>query len=62
MDAFVMASGLSQLTKIQDENDKFPAITSLRTIASHAKTFLGNSVIITYAADYADAKKGTYRA
>ncbi|KJV64706.1 hypothetical protein APHMUC_0425 [Anaplasma phagocytophilum str. ApMUC09] len=26
-------------------------------IASHAKTCLGNSVIITYAADYADAKK-----
>ncbi|MDD9361368.1 MAG: glycoside hydrolase TIM-barrel-like domain-containing protein, partial [Anaplasma sp.] len=52
IDAFVIASGLSQLTKIQDENDKFPAVTSLRTIASHAKTFLGNSVIITYAADY----------
>ncbi|EOA62192.1 glycoside hydrolase/phage tail family protein [Anaplasma phagocytophilum] len=52
IDAFVIASGLSQLTKIQDENDKFPAVTSLKTIASHAKTFLGNSVIITYAADY----------
>ncbi|WP_133121364.1 baseplate megatron protein TIM-barrel domain-containing protein [Anaplasma phagocytophilum] len=47
MDAFVIASALSQLTKIQDENDKFPTVTLLRMIASHAKTFLGNSVIIT---------------
>ncbi|WP_081265383.1 baseplate megatron protein TIM-barrel domain-containing protein [Anaplasma phagocytophilum] len=62
MDTFVIASALSQLTKIQDENDKFPTVTLLRIIASHAKTFLGNSVIITYAADYADAKKGIYRA
>ncbi|WP_080662891.1 baseplate megatron protein TIM-barrel domain-containing protein [Anaplasma phagocytophilum] len=60
--AFVIATGLSQLTKIQEENDKFPTVTLLRMIASHAKTFPSNSVIITYAADYADAKKGTYRA
>ena len=52
VDAFVIASGLSKLTSIRNSHNKYPAVNALTRIAAIAKKILGNSVIITYAADY----------
>lgn len=53
VDAFVIASGLSKLTKIQDKHSKtFPAVDALINVAVYAKTSLGKNVVITYAADH----------
>lgn len=53
VDAFVIASGFSKLTRIQDaKSASFPAVEELIRVAIYAKVALGQDVVITYAADY----------
>ncbi|QXK92104.1 glycoside hydrolase TIM-barrel-like domain-containing protein [Neoehrlichia mikurensis] len=52
IDAFIIGSGFSNITSIVDENKNYPAVDELIALAKYVKNFLGNSTIITYAANY----------
>ncbi|MDB1135102.1 glycoside hydrolase TIM-barrel-like domain-containing protein [Candidatus Anaplasma sp. TIGMIC] len=52
IDAFVIASGMSELTGIKDVNNKYPAVEALKQLAEMTKNTLGTDVVVTYAADY----------
>ncbi|QJC27691.1 hypothetical protein ANPL_03105 [Anaplasma platys] len=53
VDAFVIASGLSKLTRIKSEKSEvFPAVEELIKVAIYAKISLGQNIVITYAADH----------
>ena len=53
VDAFIIGSELIGLTKIKDEDNKFPAI-ALIDLARKVKSIMGNKVKISYAADWSE--------
>ena len=52
IDAFVIGSGFTSLTRITDGTESFPAVKELVRLAELAKRTLGNSVVVTYAANW----------
>ena len=54
VDAFIIGSELIGLTKIIDENNKFPAVEALIALAKQVKAIMGKSVKISYAADWSE--------
>jgi hypothetical protein len=54
VEAFVIGSELIGLTKVKDENNKFPAVEELIKLAGKVKRILGPDVKIVYAADWSE--------
>ncbi len=54
VDAFIIGSELIGLTKIKDQNNKFPAVDALITLAKQVKQIMGERVKISYAADWSE--------
>ena len=54
VDAFIIGSELIGLTKIIDENNKFPAVEVLVDLAKQVKSIMGDRVKISYAADWSE--------
>ncbi|KJV68657.1 glycoside hydrolase/phage tail family protein [Candidatus Neoehrlichia procyonis] len=52
IDAFIIGSELVNITQIADTNNLYPGIDELIALAKYAKNILGDSTIITYAANY----------
>ncbi|RCL20235.1 hypothetical protein DOS86_00640 [Anaplasma marginale] len=52
IDAFVIGSGLTSLTRIKDDAESFPAVEALIRLAELAKQVLGNATVVTYAANW----------
>ncbi|MFV9870294.1 MAG: glycoside hydrolase TIM-barrel-like domain-containing protein [Anaplasma ovis] len=62
IDAFVIGSGFTSLTRIKDGTESFPAVEELIRLAELAKKTLGSSVVVTYAANWDEyhSYDGTY--
>lgn len=54
IDAFVIGSELIGLTKIKDQHNNFPAVLELIKLAKLVKEIVGNTVLVTYAADWSE--------
>lgn len=54
IDAFAIGSELKGLTAVTDGAGGFPAVDALVSLAASVKTILGNSVTVTYAADWSE--------
>jgi GTA TIM-barrel-like domain/Putative phage tail protein len=54
VDAFVIASELIGLTRVKDQANNFPAVEELISLAAQVKAILGESVKVTYAADWSE--------
>ncbi len=54
VDAFVIGSELIGLTKVKDENNKFPAVEGFVNLAAMVKNIVGDKVQVTYAADWSE--------
>jgi hypothetical protein len=51
---FIIASEMESLTKYRDCNGKFPAVNKLIDLAAKVRTIVGNSVKISYAANWTE--------
>lgn len=54
VDAFLIGSEMIGLTKIKDKHNNFPAVDALINLAKEVKNILGNTVKISYAADWSE--------
>ena len=54
VDGFVIGSEMRGLTALRDDEDRFPFVDALRSIASDTKRILGPNAIVTYAADWTE--------
>ncbi|MBL8579013.1 MAG: glycoside hydrolase/phage tail family protein [Mesorhizobium sp.] len=54
VDAFLLGSEMRGLTTLRDEDDAFPFVEALCTLAGEARTMLGSSTKITYGADWSE--------
>ena len=54
VDAFLIGSELRGLTTLRDEDDAFPFVEALCTLAGQVRTMLGPATDITYAADWSE--------
>jgi hypothetical protein len=54
VDVFIIGSELIGLTKIQAEDNSFPAVDNLTALASIVKTILGTNIKISYAGDWSE--------
>ncbi|MDJ0920547.1 MAG: glycoside hydrolase/phage tail family protein [Henriciella sp.] len=58
VDAFLIGSEMFALTRVRDDQNRFPFVEALIDIASEARAILGPNVKISYAADWTEY--GTY--
>ena len=54
VDAFLIGSELRGLTTLRDEDDEFPFVDALRSLAGDVRGILGSSTKITYGADWSE--------
>ena len=54
VDAFLIGSELRGLTTLRDQNDDFPFVEELCTLAGEVRAILGSATKITYAADWSE--------
>ncbi|MGN7619072.1 MAG: baseplate megatron protein TIM-barrel domain-containing protein [Ehrlichia sp.] len=54
IDAFIIGSQLTGLTRITNSSKKYPAVDELIKLANYVKNQMGNSTIVTYAADWSE--------
>ncbi|MEM9938099.1 MAG: glycoside hydrolase/phage tail family protein [Pseudomonadota bacterium] len=54
VDAFLVGSEMVSLTRVRDDQDRFPFVEALIEIASEVRTILGPEVKISYAADWTE--------
>ncbi|RYH03367.1 host specificity protein [Salipiger sp. IMCC34102] len=54
VDAFCIGSEMRGLTQIRGQNDSFPAVEALMTLAGEVRGILGPDVKISYAADWSE--------
>lgn len=54
VDAFILCSELRGLTTIRDENNNFPFVNALKSLAGDIKSILGPSTKVTYGADWSE--------
>jgi len=54
LDQFVIGSEMRGLTSVRDDNNSFPFVAQLVSLAGEAKSILGNTCRITYAADWSE--------
>ena len=54
VDAFLVGSELRGLTTLRDEDDAFPFVEALCTLAGEVRTILGSATKITYGADWSE--------
>ncbi|MEM6648684.1 MAG: glycoside hydrolase TIM-barrel-like domain-containing protein [Pseudomonadota bacterium] len=54
VDAFVLGSELRELTNVRDEQNRFPAVEALISLAAEVRSILGPDVKISYAADWSE--------
>jgi len=54
VDAFLIGTELRGLTTLRDQNDAFPFVEALCTLAGDARAILGAGTAITYAADWSE--------
>jgi hypothetical protein len=54
IDAFLIGSEMEGLTKLQDTDGSFPAVTELKNLAIDVKKILGPDVKISYAANWSE--------
>ena len=54
VDAFLIGSELRGLTTLRDQDDAFPFVEALCTLAAEVRSILGASTLITYGADWSE--------
>jgi hypothetical protein len=54
VDSFVIGSEMIGLTKIKDNQNRFPAVEELIKLAKSVKDIMGQAVLVTYAADWSE--------
>jgi hypothetical protein len=54
VDAFLIGSELSALTRIRDGSGAYPAVAALKTLAADVRAILGSSTKLGYAADWSE--------
>ncbi len=54
VDAFLIGSELIGITRIKDENDRFPGVDCLIDLAKQVKEIMGDKVKVSYAADWSE--------
>ncbi len=54
VDGFLIGSEMRGLTRVRDENQEFPFVDALITIAANVKQALGSTCFVTYAADWSE--------
>lgn len=54
IDAFIIGSELKGLTKVTDTPGNYPAVNELVSLAATVKTFVGEDIKVTYAADWSE--------
>ncbi len=54
VDAFLLGSELRGLTRLRDENNAFPFVEALISLAADVRSILGDQTVITYGADWSE--------
>ncbi len=54
VDAFIIGSEMIGLTRVKDQNNRFPAVDALIDLAKKVKEIVGDRVKVTYAADWSE--------
>ncbi|WDI32145.1 glycoside hydrolase/phage tail family protein [Hyphococcus flavus] len=54
VDAFLLASELRGITTTRDDNDNYPAVAQLISLAAEVRSILGSATKISYAADWSE--------
>ena len=54
VDAFLIGSELKALTRVRADDDSYPAVTALATLATDVKAIVGASTVVTYGADWTE--------
>lgn len=54
VDGFLIGSEMKGLTRVRDENNKFPFVETLINLAGQCRQVLGENTTITYAADWSE--------